>query len=889
MSNKTRLTRRQFSALIGTGAAASLAGAGCAPQGPGPQEAKGEDPLPILPLTETLEPGDRVLAPPPGTAPISTACDYCIVGCGYKAWVWPVGQSGSCDVDNAVVQADGCPVGESAHNIVTRDGIPHHVVVMADPDADVVNPGGDYGNGGALAKKLYNPDTGTRDRLLQPTLRMGNERVAIPWSQALDIAAQVISASRQDHGELSFGMKSFSYNYYENTYALTRFMFHEDAMHSPCWAPHDQPASGSSTPGLSDAGVNAFSAGYDDWKQAEVIFVSGVSLMEARPVLFHNWVKANAKLIVVNPRRDATAAWAAENGGMHLQINPGTDTLLQNAIARVILENGWEDEDFLENWIGDQSHLDQESDSKWRRRRFATTLGGYRNHLFSDPIYEAHNAAEVCGLARGAVEIQEAAALLAKTRDGRRPRASFMLEKGNYWSVNYENTASFASLGLLCGAGNRSGRMISRGGGHQRGMLKAASYPGHKIPLSAGTFEGHPIPFNLDKWAAQGNLRSMWVIGTTWFGAMANSAWLRGRIRARTTSSAIQLSRGEHLAGGGVDVDAVVERLKARMAEGGMVLMQSDVYPNAVTELADLVFPASGWGEHPFTRMQGERRLRLYDRICDPPGEAKADWWIVAQVAQRMGFPGFNWADENEIFEDAAEVSRSRGAHNYGDLMQVARNQGISGHEVLRRRGTRGYQCPVQLAGGQLQETPRMHESGFSTASGRAFLVIGDWRTVEVRRNARQPSGDELWFTNMRTNAWQSLYDDRRIAFKKGCMPDAIIQIHPTDAEARQIQSGDEVSVSCDSVSTMTEGTTQAEILGLAHVTSDVAPGLMCGYFNFRGQVEKAVNSLTPGDVDPVSGLYGFKLARGRVAGTGRRSPFADQMSFVSRGIFGAS
>ena len=101
--------------------------------------------------------------------------------------------------------------------------------------------------------------------------------------------------------------------------------------------------------------------------------------------------------------------------------------------------------------------------------------------------------------------------------------------------------------------------------------------------------------------------------------------------------------------------ERVKEILRARVDSGGMVLVQQDIYPNVVTELADLVLPAAPWGEEDYTRMQGERRLRIYSKIMDPPGEAKPDWWIVSQIAKGMGFDGFDWKDSNEVFEEDAE------------------------------------------------------------------------------------------------------------------------------------------------------------------------------------------------------------------------------------------
>jgi arsenite oxidase large subunit len=872
---KLKISRRRFgAAALGGGAAL----AGC--EAP----ATFQDPPPEGPLTDDGEPATQRLVAPASAEVLTTACDYCIVGCGYKAYVWPLSDEESGEACEGIPGTSRA-LSENAQNTVTRDGRRHRVVVVPDPEARVVNVGGDYGGGGALARKLYNPETGTRDRLQRPKLRVGEQLVDISWDDALDIAAGVIAHAKQEHGDLAFGMKTFSYNYYENTYAVTKLMFDERAMHSPCWAPHDQPASASSAPGLSDAGVNAFSASYGDWSEAEVIMVSGVSLVEARPVLFQSWIKGRGELIVVNPRRDATAAYAVANGGMHLQIQPGTDTLLYNAMARVILENGWEDGEFVAAQVADAGDLEAEPEGKWRRRRFARSLEGLRAEL-ADGVYALDNAAAVCGV--DAEDIVEAARRLTMSTGGRRRRASFMLEKGNYWGFNYENSASYVTLGLLCGAGNRPGQVISRGGGHQRGMLKAAGYPSSKIPDSLPRFEGNKRPLNLDMWAAEGNLRAMWVMGTTWFGATAGSRWLRERIASMTVRHEVQLGDDQATAGGYLNVRAAVERLRQRMDAGGTVLLQSDVYPNAVTELADIVFPASGWGEHDFTRMQGERRLRLYSRIADAPGEARADWEAIAGVAKRLGFPGFDWENTNEIFEEAAEVSRGRGVHDYGDLVVAARARGMTGHELLREMGTTGIQCPVRTDDqGELAGTVRMHEDGFGTASGKAALVFGDWRAVEPRRAARAPREGALWLTNMRTNAWQSLYDDRRDGLRKDREADAILQLHPADAEARGVKSGDEVRLWRDDTPTCTGERTSAEVFAVAHVTEDVPAGVMCGYFNFRGETAKAINALGFGDDDPVNALYSFKISSANVEGTGRRSPHAARMSFVPRSIFG--
>ena len=102
------------------------------------------------------------------------------------------------------------------------------------------------------------------------------------------------------------------------------------------------------------------------------------------------------------------------------------------------------------------------------------------------------------------------------------------------------------------------------------------------------------------------------------------------------------------------------------------------------------------------------------------------------------------------------------------------------------------------------------------------------------------------------------------------------------------IESGDEVRLYRDDVSVATGGTTSAEVFGVAHVTEDVPPGVMCGYFNFRGDTRHTINALTDADLDPINNLYTFKISRANVSPTGRKSEFASRMSFVPRAIFGA-
>ena len=170
-------------------------------------------------------PETSVPLPPPDADVISTACDYCIVACGYKVYRWPVagGRNGGPRAEENAFGEDfpvnplGAWVAPNQHNIVLHNGEPHHVVIIPDKDTEFVNYSGNSSiRGGALAQKVYNPQTPTRDRLKSPMVRMFGVLMPVTWDYALDIAAEVGNYVLEQHGTNAYGVKTFSYGYMEN-------------------------------------------------------------------------------------------------------------------------------------------------------------------------------------------------------------------------------------------------------------------------------------------------------------------------------------------------------------------------------------------------------------------------------------------------------------------------------------------------------------------------------------------------------------------------------------------------------------------------------------------------------------------------------------------------
>lgn len=765
----------------------------------------------------------NVPLPPKDAEKLTTACDYCIVACGYNVYRWPVGKNGNEKADgNAFGMEFPAPplkstwISPNQHNIVSVDGKPHHIAIVGDTATEVVNVGGNHSiRGGTIAQKCFNPNSDTKDRLKYPMLRVNGKLERISWDDAFDIMAEVSQHVIEKHGKESWAMKMFSYQFWENTYALTKLALRD--IQTPAFAVHDQPTGhGSDTPGLSDAGIDPFCASYEDWAGADVLLMSGTDPFESKTILFTEWImkgirEHGMKVISVVPRKTTGVAHAEKHGGLYLEIIPGTDTILHMAMARYIIEQGWEDSDFLSRHINSSSETDLEVFQ-------ADGFEGYKKWIINYKYAEMEQAAETTGIPIEKIKL--AAEMIAKPKaDGSRVKASFGLEKGNYWSNNYLNTASYASLGLICGAGNRPSQMIGRFGGHQRGMMPGGRYPIEEAPEKMPHHKKKAI--DLDRWVEDGRARFAWAIGTTWLQAMTASQRLKDSFFKMTVNSKHQVTRN--------DKQHAIDTLLQRVDAGDMMVVHQDIYPVAPigTEIADIVLPAAGWGEDNFTRANGERRIRLYSKINDAPGEAKPDWWIAANFGKRMGFDGFDWKDSNEIFEEAAWFGRTRRT-SYWPMVWYAKNkQKTTGHEYLRSLGTTGIQAPVRYEGGELVGTKRLHDStllpgvqegltsnahkwlmDFKTSTGKANLLKSPWEMFSDFYDFMKPKGEEIWVTSGRINEfWQSGFDDMaRRPYIKNRWPANFIEMHPEDAKKRGIESGDMVRIASDRIPVQTGG-----------------------------------------------------------------------------------
>ena len=355
-----------------------------------------------------------------------------------------------------------------------------------------------------------------------------------------------------------------------------------------------------------------------------------------------------------------------------------------------------------------------------------------------------------------------------------------------------------------------------------------------------------------------------------------------------------------------------------------MVLVDSDIYPVEPlnTQIADIVLPAATWGEDNFTRCNSERRLRLYSKFYDAPGEAKPDWWAVQKFAHKMGFGShYDWKNSNDIFEESARFGRG-GVLNYHPLVVKAQQENIPAQELLRKYGTEGIQTPIRVRGGELVGTKRLHDPAnnwgemegaevqqqflyaFGTQSGKAILLKSPWNfpgwiqfydAITPRKEKK-----EIWVTNGRVNeTWQSGFDDLRKPYMRQRWPFPFIVIHPNDAKPKGIESGDLVQAYNDTVYVQTgqptgvldndltfnqlmkDGhikVTTGQFVAVAIVSDEIREGVAMANFNFPGAPANSVCHAVP---DPLTNNYRYKLGRGVLSKVGE-SPYKHSFTSMS-------
>jgi len=375
--------------------------------------------------------------------------------------------------------------------------------------------------------------------------------------------------------------------------------------------------------------TNSFDDMADD---TQAYFIIGSNTTEDHPVLGMRVRQAvkqrGVKLVVCDPRAIPITNLAT----LHIRHKPGSDIALLNGIMHVILSEDLQDKTYIES-----------------------RTEGFEALSAKVMEYPPERAAEICGVT--AEEIIEAAHILAQNRP-----AALLYGMGiTQHTTGHQNVLSVANLQMLLGNVGVPGGGVNplRGQVNVQGACDMGAlvnvYPGYQRvtdPAVQKKFQdawGAPLPDQ---------------VGTTLV-EMMHKAEL-GEVRAMYVM-------GENPMLSDPDVNHVKHCL-----ESLEFLVVQDIFLTETAELADVVLPACCFAEKDGTFTNSERRIQISHKAIDAPGDASDDWWIIGEIARRMGYDGLTYGSPEEIMEEIRGLTPIYGGCSYDRLG----DQGRSGPTV---------------------------------------------------------------------------------------------------------------------------------------------------------------------------------------------------------------
>ena len=791
---------------------------------------------------------DRIALPPTDAQKSNMTCHFCIVGCGYHVYKWDSNREGGraasqnalgVDFTQQVPPLQVTLTRAMTNTITDRAGKRWNIMIVPDKEC-VVNSGLSSTRGGKMASYMYAHDGIGRERLKTPRIFRGDQWLDTSWENALAIYAGLTKKILDNDGPSGLFYDCFDHGGagggFENTWGTGKLMF--SALKTPMVRIHNRPAYNSECHATREMGVGELNNSYEDAQLADCIMAIGCNSYETQTNYFLNhWLPnlnggtvekkkqrfpgetaAAAKIIIVDPRRSATVAIAEQIAGkdnvLHLDIEPGSDTALFNTLFTYVVEQGWHDKDFIGKYT-------KGFDDAVRTNRMSLEDGAKATGI---PVAKLRQAAEWAYKPKAS---------------GHRPRTFHPYEKGIIWgNDNYVIQSALVSLALATHNVGRRGTGVCRMGGHQEGYTRPP-YPGDKkIYIDQEVIKGRGLMYTL------------W--GTNPFQTTLNAEQHRLALHKRTAivNEAIAKARGantEQL------IDVIYNACKTK---GGMFVVGINLYPTMIAEEAHMLLPAAHPGEANLTSMNGERRLRLSEKFMDPPGSAKADCLIAADIAntlkamyQQQGkadmaarFDGFNWTSEEDAFNDGFRRAGRPGSppidSQGGDTGYLAT------YELLRKAGNNGVQLPIkEVKDGKLIGTEMLYaDYKFDTKDGKAEFKPAPWNGLP-KMVADQKAKHKFWINQGRANeVWQTAYHDQYNSFVRDRYPMAYLEMNPADASQLGIKAGDVIEVWNDFGSTY----------AMAYPMKSIKPGhtfMLFGYI--KGVAGDVVTSWVDRNVVP--------------------------------------
>ena len=628
---------------------------------------------------------------------IKTTCSYCGVGCGM------------------IVKKD-------------RSG---NISVEGDKDHPA--------NRGMLCSKGMNlhyamQDQG--DRLLYPEMRWSrnhpHERVS--WSTAMKRASAVFTSIIQQHGPDAVGFYVSGQCLTEEYYVANKLV--KGFLGTNNIDTNSRLCMSSAVAGYTHMlGEDAVPVSYDDIELADCFLIAGANPAWCHPVLFrrmeeHKQKNPNVKIIVIDPRKTQSCTLA----DLHLQIIPGTDIYICNAIARVLIENGEVDYEFI------AKHTEE--------------FKNYRDSVFQVSVEEAATKCDVA-----VTDIKIVASYIAASKGFLTLWAMGL----NQSVIGVKKKFALISLNLITGHIGKPGS----------GPFSLTGQPnamgGREVGGLATMLAAHRVI---------GNEQHIKEVAEFWG---VDSISPRPGLTATQMFEALE--RGDLKAVWIICTNPMVSMPDARRAEAALknarfVVVQDISRKSDTVPFADLILPAAGHFEKEGTMTNSDRRISHLSKAVNPPGEALSDSEILCRFAKSMGFKGFDYSSPAEIYAEHCALTK-------GTNIDIS---GLS-YKRLKEEGTFQWPVPNEKHIG----TPRLFEDNlFYTPSRKAKFFPLNPENLSEQLTLNFPL---ILTTGRIRDQWHTMTKTGKVNKLRQHIDRPFLEIHPHDALVRNIKEGDIVEV----------------------------------------------------------------------------------------------
>ena len=620
-------------------------------------------------------------------------------------------------------------------------------------------------------------------RLLQPLRRAqrGDAPQPLSWDAALGLATEKFADIIQRHGPNAVGFYVSGQLLTEDYYVFNKLA--KGLIGTNNIDSNSRLCMSSAVAGYkATLGADAPPACYDDVNHAQCLFIVGSNAAWAHPILFRRIEDARAanpgmKVIVADPRRTDTAGMA----DLFLPIQPGSDVMLFHGMLHLMLWEGWTDAEYI------AAH---------------TTGFDELKALVREATPE--RVAQVCGISVAdlttaarwfaGLDGQEVATGASGAPQRRKPTLSLYCQGLNQSSSGTAKNAALINLHLATaqigkpGAGpfSLTGQPNAMGGREVGGMANLLSAhrdlanPQHRAEVAAlwGVADVPSQPgktaVEMFQAAADGEIKALWIACTNPAQSMPDQATVR---RA--------LQRAE------------------------FVVVQEAFATAETCAYADLLLPATTWGEKTGTVTNSERRISRVRTAVPAPGEARHDWAIAVQFAHQLearlrpGQPTLFPYTTDHADQGAQAVWNEHRESTRGRDLDIT---GLS-WTLLESAGPQQWPCPANLTDSGNDDNSattlptrtrdigkaRLYEDGiFPTADGRARFAAHAWQPTAEQRESRYPFS---LTTGRLRDQWHGMTRTGTLGRLFGHVAEPCVQLHPHDMERRQLKNGDLVHV----------------------------------------------------------------------------------------------